>query len=319
MDDPELLAPFFVLLFVLIAFALRSLRQINQWEVALKFTFGKYAGRLEPGLNFVLPLVQKIYRIDTRIRNRDLPSQMVITRDNVTATIDAVVYYKVVDAEKAALNVENFETAVKDRARVVLRDIVGEITLDELLSRRDEVATQVRGQVEQFVAQWGLHIESIALQDIQLPGDMQQAIARKAIAERDKQYVIIKSQADVESARNFAEAARILAEAPGALELRRLEALQGITGTGNTKVVFDLAKYDTATPQGVQKAALAAAVAVQDNAPTGVRVDASPMPPSFRAAAVAPPIGTPMTAITEVGIPVVDPEALKPSTSGSGG
>jgi regulator of protease activity HflC (stomatin/prohibitin superfamily) len=306
-DDVELLGPILVFFALFALLALRSLRQINQWEVALRFTFGKYSGRLEPGLNFVVPILQKIYRIDTRIRNRDLPQQMVITRDNVTAMIDAVVYYKVVDAEKAALNVENFETAVKDRARVVLRDIVGEITLDELLSRRDEVAAQVRTQVEQFVAAWGLHIEAIALQDIQLPPDMQQAIARKAIAERDKQYVIIKSQADVESARNFAEAARILAEAPGALELRRLEALQGISGTGNTKVVFDLAKHEAVDPH---KAALAAAVAMQDNQPTGVRVDASAQKP-------AQPFGpAPMTRsdnVTAVGIPAVDPSALKNS------
>jgi regulator of protease activity HflC (stomatin/prohibitin superfamily) len=315
-EDVELLGPILVFLALAVIFALRSLRQINQWEVALKFTFGKYSGRLQPGLNFVLPLVQKIYRIDTRIRNRDLPAQMVITRDNVTAMIDAVVYYKVIDVEKAALNVENFETAVKDRARVVLRDIVGEITLDELLSRRDEVSAQVRAQVEQFVSHWGLHIEAIALQDIQLPQEMQQAIARKAIAERDKQYVIIKSQADVESARNFAEAARILAEAPGALELRRLEALQGITGTGNTKVVFDLAKYESG-PSNTRKEAIAAAAAMQE--PTGVRVDASaapaaqPMVSNMKAQAEEAKLLAAQSSgnITAVGIPAVDPTTLK--------
>ncbi len=295
-------------LFLLAVFLFRCVRQIDQWEVALKFTFGKFAGRLEPGLNFVIPIMQKIYRVDNRIRNRDLPAQMVITRDNVTATVDAVVYYRVVDAEKAVLNVQNYETAVRDRARVVLRDTIGEITLDELLSRRDEVAAQVRGQVEQFVAQWGLHIESISLQDIQLPPDMQQAIARKAIAERDKQYVIIKSQADLESARNFAEAAKILAESPGALELRRLEALQGITGTGNTKVVFDLAK--TSDADGMTKTKMLAMAAAMQDEPTGVRVDASPV------------AGTPIGAdpvrstvqsesITSVGLPVMTSETNK--------
>ena len=204
-------------------------------------------------------------RIDKRIRNRDLPKQMVITLDNVTAAIDAVVYYKVVDAEKATLNVENYELAVKDRAKVVLRDIVGEITLDDLLAHRDEVAAKVRAQVEQFVSQWGLHVELIALQDIQLPLGMQEAIAKKAIAERDKQVIIIKSQADVESARNFAEAARVLTAQPGALELRRLEALQGISGTGNTKVIFDLAKPDS--PVRAQAAAMAAALSSDTSAP----------------------------------------------------
>ena len=147
---------------------------------------------MEPGLNLLVPFIHSMIRIDTRIRNRDLPKQMVITADNVTAMIDAVVYYKVVDPEKAALNVQDYELAVKDRARVVLRDIVGETRLDELLEHREEVAQKVRTAVEQFVSQWGLHVELIALQDIQLPPQMQEVIARKAIAERDRQYVLIK-------------------------------------------------------------------------------------------------------------------------------
>jgi regulator of protease activity HflC (stomatin/prohibitin superfamily) len=242
MPDPfpyVLVLPFLVLFGI---YLLRSIRQINQWEVALKFTLGKLSGRLTPGLNVVLPGLQRLVRVDTRIRNRDLPYQQVITQDNVTASIDAVIYYKVVDIEKAVLNVENFEAAVWDRARVVLRDVAGETRLDELLTHREHVAAKVRAAVEQFVAQWGLHIELIALKDIQLPQQMQEVIARKAIAERDRQYVIIKSQADVESAKNFAEAARILGASPGAMELRRLEALQNLAGSGTSKVIFDLAK-----------------------------------------------------------------------------
>ena len=223
-------------------YAIRSLRLVNQWEVALRFTLGKLTGRMGPGVGFVLPGLQRMVRIDTRIRNRDLPYQKVITKDNVTASVDAVIYYKVVDAQKAVLNVENYEGAVWDRARVVLRDVVGETQLDELLTHREHVASKVRGAVEQFVSQWGLHIELIALKDIQLPEQMQEVIARKAIAERDRQYVIIKSRADLESAKNFAEAARILAGSPGAMELRRLEALQNLSSQGTSKVIFDLAK-----------------------------------------------------------------------------
>ena len=227
--------------------AIRSVRQIDQWEEGLTFTLGKFTGKKSPGLNLVVPGVQQLVKIDTRVRNRDLPQQAVITADNVTAWIDAVIYFKVVDPEKAVLNVQDYEYAVKDRAKVVLRDIVGETKLDDLLAHREEVAAKVRLAVEQFVAQWGLHIELIALQDIQLPQQMQEVIAKKAIAERDRQYVIIKSQADLESAKNFAEAARILAESPGAMELRRLEALQNLSA-GTSKVIFDLAKpasYET--------------------------------------------------------------------------
>ena len=268
-----LLLPVLFFLFILLV---RSIRQVNQWEVGLKFTLGKYDGRMEPGLNLLIPLVQNMMRIDTRIRNRDLPKQMVITADNVTAMIDAVVYYKVVDPEKAALNVQDYELAVKDRARVVLRDIVGETRLDELLEHREEVAQKVRTAVEQFVSQWGLHVELIALQDIQLPPQMQEVIARKAIAERDRQYVLIKSQADVESARNFAEAARILYESPGAMELRRLEALQNLTAAGTSKVIFDLARpYQ-------DNGAAATAAAMADDQRTGVRVDNQGQAPAVR-------------------------------------
>ena len=246
---------------------LRSIRVINQWEVALKFTLGKLSGHVAPGLRLVAPGLQKLVRVDTRVRNRDLPYQQVITQDNVTASIDAVIYYKVVDVEKAVLNVQNFESAVWDRARVVLRDVAGETRLDELLTHREQIAAKVRAAVEQFVAQWGLHIELIALKDIQLPPQMQEVIARKAIAERDRQYVIIKSQADVESAKNFADAARILSGSPGAMELRRLEALQNLSATGTSKVIFDLAK-----PYGDVHGAASVAAAMEDGQQRNVRV-----------------------------------------------
>ncbi|MDQ3031497.1 MAG: SPFH domain-containing protein [Myxococcota bacterium] len=254
-------------------FAAASIKQINEWEVGLKFTLGRLSGRLEPGIRIVMPVIQRFARIDKRIRNRDLPRQVVITGDNVTALIDAVVYFKVVDPQKAVLNVENYELAVKDRAKVVLRDVVGEITLDELLSKRDEVAARVRVQVEQFVSQWGLHLELIALQDIQLPSNISDAIARQAIAERDKQVVIIKSEADLESAKNFAAAAKVLTAQPGALELRRLEALQGLSAQGNTKIVFDLAKPSGENDYRAHSAAMAAAMAEDTRPAADVRVE----------------------------------------------
>ena len=253
--------------------SLRGIRQVNQWETALKFTLGKLAGKVDPGLTVLIPGVQQLVRVDMRVRNRDLPQQSVITADNVTAWIDAVIYFKVVDAEKAVLNVENYENAVRDRAKVVLRDVVGETTLDELLQHREEIAAKIRAAVEQFVAQWGLHVELIALQDIQLPPAMQETIAQKAIAERERQYVIIKSQADVESAKNFADAARILANSPGAMELRRLEALQNLSA-GTSKVIFDLAKPhgDNETAAAAMAAAMGETVRVAD--PKAIQAEA---------------------------------------------
>jgi len=267
--DPASLVFLVAFLAIAALVALRSVRQVNQWETGLKFTFGKFAGLAAPGLNFVIPGAQRLVKIDTRVRNRDLPQQAVITADNVTAWIDAVIYFKVVDVERATLNVQDYENAVRDRAKVVLRDVVGETKLDDLLSHREEVAAKVRAAVEQFVAQWGLHVELIALQDIQLPKQMQEVIARKAIAERDRQYVIIKSQADLESAKNFAEAARILHTSPGGMELRRLEALQNLSG-GTTKVIFDLAKPFGDTQAAAVAAAMGANVRVADEQPAPV-------------------------------------------------
>jgi len=264
--------------------ALRSIRQIDQWEEGLTFTLGRFTGKKKPGLNVVIPGFQRLVKIDTRVRNRDLPQQSVITADNVTAWIDAVIYYKVIDPEKAMLNVQDYEYAVRDRAKVVLRDVVGETKLDDLLAHREEVAKNVREHVEQFVSQWGLHIELIALQDIQLPQQMQEVIAKKAIAERDRQYVIIKSQADLESAKNFAEAARILFESPGAMELRRLEALQNLSG-GTTKVIFDLAKPGSSE---TQTAAIAAAMGTNVRVAGGRQVEQEEVEADDGRAAQAP-------------------------------
>jgi regulator of protease activity HflC (stomatin/prohibitin superfamily) len=272
MADPSELIPLLALAvggFTTLGVFLNGLCQVNQWEVGLKFTLGKFSGRVDPGLNFVFPAIQRLVRLDMRVRSRDIPQQAVITADNVTAWIDAVFYYKVVDAEKATLNVQDYERAVRDRAMVVLRDVVGETSLDELLAHREEVAAKVRAAVEQFIAQWGLHVELIALQDIRLPPQMQEVIAKKAIAERDRQYVVIKSQADLESAKNFAEAARILHDSPGAMELRRLEALQNMSGA-TSKVIFDLAKPSgSETHAAAMAAALGASVRVAD-APAAV-------------------------------------------------
>ncbi len=246
-----------------LVYLLTGLRQIDQWETALKFTLGKFSGRVEPGLTMILPWIQKLKRVDMRTRNRDLLRQMVITRDNVTTMVDAVVYYRVLDPEKAALAVENYEAAVKDRAKVVLRDVVGETPLDQLLAHREEIAAKVRAQVETVVNQWGLHVELIGLQDVQLPPQMQESLAKVAIAERDRKYVVIKSQADVESARNFAEAAEILSSSPGAMELRRFETLANLAQSGATKVIFDLAKPFDDGQAHARKIAAATAEAAQ--------------------------------------------------------
>jgi regulator of protease activity HflC (stomatin/prohibitin superfamily) len=261
-----------VLGLMLLFYLLSGVKTIQQWEVGLRFSLGKFKGRCEPGLTMILPGIQQIKRIDTRTRNRDLLRQMVITRDNVTTMVDAVVYYRVIDPEKATLAVENYEAAVKDRAKVVLRDVVGETQLNELLTHREEIAAKVRAQVETVVAQWGLHVELIGLQDVQLPPQMQEVLAKTAIGERERKYVVIKSEADVESAKNFAIAAEILASSPGAMELRRMEALTNLSQTGVTKVIFDLAKpFEDHSAAAARKVALSMAEASNDAPVRGKR------------------------------------------------
>ncbi|MBI2893422.1 MAG: SPFH domain-containing protein [Deltaproteobacteria bacterium] len=238
-------------------------RQIKEWEIALKFTFGRFVSRKGPGLRVFLPIFQRMRRIDMRTRTRDLFRQAVISHDNVTLSVDAVVYFRVVDAEKAILAVEDFEAAMKDRAKVVLRDVIGETQLDQVLAHREAIAAKVQEQIETVVSKWGLHVELIGLQDIQLPPQMQEVLAKAAIAERERSYVIIKSQADIESAKNFAEAARTLASSPGAIELRRFEALQTLTQEGTSKVIFDLTK----TFDEVHRSAVAISAAMADHHP----------------------------------------------------
>lgn len=255
-------------------FLLIGARQIKQWETALLFTFGRYTRRKEAGLRFFLPVLQRIRRVDMRTRTRDLFRQAVITNDNVTLSVDAVVYFRVTDAEKAILAVEDFEAAMRDRAKVVLRDVIGETQLDHVLSHREAIAEKVQHQIETVVQKWGLHVELIGLQDIQLPPQMQEVLAKAAIAERERSYVIIKSQADIESAKNFAEAARILAVSPGAIELRRFEALQTLTQEGTSKVIFDLTKPF----EDVHRTAVAMSAAMTE--PVAAPVAVPPPPPS---------------------------------------
>lgn len=244
-------------------FILSGLVQIKAWEVALKFTLGRYSGKLQPGLNWYFPLLQRIRRVDLRVCNRDLFQQAVITKDNLTLNVDAVVYYRVIDPERAIMQVEDFETALRDRAKVVLRDLIGETPLNEVLAHREQIAAKVRNHVETFIAQWGLHVDLIGLQDIQVPPGLVEILAKAAIAEREREYVVIKSLADVESAKNFALAARTLAASPGAIELRRFEMLSNLTQQGTTKVVFDLTRgFDD-----VHKQAAALSVALAEEAP----------------------------------------------------
>ena len=225
----------FVLLVILI-----SIKQVNQYERGLKFTLGKFTGIMEPGWRLVIPIFQGYQKVDMRVKAVDVPDQKAITRDNVSVIVNAVIYYRVESAEKAILEVENFFYAISQYAQTTMRNIVGEVTLDELLASRDKIADRIREIVDKETDAWGLKVNNVELKDVSLPGDMERTIAKQAEAEREKRAVIINSEGELAAAANMAEAARMLAAQPGALHLRTLQSINDLSSDQSNTVIFTI-------------------------------------------------------------------------------
>ncbi len=226
---------FWIILAVLIV---ASIRQVNQYERGVKFMLGKYIKTVEPGWRLVIPVIQGMKKIDIRVKAVDVPFQEAITRDNVSAKINAVIYYKVVDAAKAVLEVENFWNATSQLAQTTMRNVVGELELDELLANREAAAKRIKEIVDKATDPWGIKVESVELKDIILPDNMQRVIAQQAEAEREKRAVIIKSTGEVIAAENLAKAAGILNTAPGALHLRTLSTISDVSTDQSNTILF---------------------------------------------------------------------------------
>ncbi len=227
-----ILAPW-VFLFLLV-----SIKQINQYERGVRFDLGKFSGIMEPGWRIVIPIFQSFQKVDTRVKVVDVPDQDAITQDNVSVNVNAVLYYRVNNAEMAVLQVEDFDYAVSQLAQTTMRDVVGEVSLDELLSQRDTISSRIQEIVDRATDQWGIKVVSVDLKHIELPEDMKRTIAKQAEAEREKRAVIIKAEGEVVSAENMTKAARMLAEAPGALHLRTLQSINDISSDQSNTVVF---------------------------------------------------------------------------------
>lgn len=215
-----------------------SIRQINQYERGVKFTLGKFSGIMEPGWRLVIPIFQTYKRVDIRVKAVDVPDQKAITRDNVSVVINAVIYYKVSSAEKAVIEVEDFQYAISQYAQTTMRNIVGEVTLDELLANREKIADRIREIVDVETDPWGLKVNNVELKDVSLPGDMERTIAKQAEAEREKRAVIINSEGEVAAAENMANAARILSSVPGALHLRTLQSINDVSSDESNTIIF---------------------------------------------------------------------------------
>ena len=229
-----------VVLIILIIGFFGSLKQINQYERGVKFTLGKFSKVMEPGINFVYPIFQSYRKVDIRTKVVDVPNQEAITKDNVSIGINAVVYYKVFDASKAILEVENFYFAVSQLAQTTMRNTVGTVTLDELLTEREKISTTIQKIVDEASDPWGIKVENVELKDVTLPEEMKRVLAKAAEAEREKQAVITKSRGEIEAANNLAEAAKTMSSAPGALHLRTLATINDISSDQSNTIVFAL-------------------------------------------------------------------------------
>lgn len=232
----ELISSFLIWPIVIVLFI--SIRQVNQYERGVRFSFGKFSGMVEPGWRLVIPVIQSMTKVDIRTKAVEVPYQDAITKDNVSCKINAVIYYHVVDAARSVVEVENVWVAASQLAQTTMRNVVGELTLDELLSERDQASRRIRELLATHTANWGIEVQGVELKDIALPENMQRTIAKQAEAERERRAVIINSEGEIAAAENLRKAAEILSSNPGALHLRTLNSINDISSDQSNTVVF---------------------------------------------------------------------------------
>ena len=229
----------FLVIICIIGFILLiSIKQINEYERGIKFSFGKFSSIMNPGWNLVFPIFQSYKKVDIRTKAVDVPEQDAITKDNVSIRINAVIYYKIFDASKAVIAVENYYYAVSQLTQTTMRNIVGSVTLDELLVGREKISSEICLIVDKATDAWGIKVQNVELKDVTLPGEMQRVIAKVAEAEREKQAVITKAAGELEASKNLAEAAERLSNSPGALHLRTLSTLNDLSSDQSNTIIF---------------------------------------------------------------------------------
>ncbi|MDA3802308.1 MAG: slipin family protein [Patescibacteria group bacterium] len=227
-----------ILAIIAVIFFLASLKQINQYEKGVLFTMGKYSRKIEPGWRFIWPIFQQFKKVDMRVKAVDVPDQKAITRDNVSVIVNAVIYYKVSEAERAIIEVENYYYAISQYAQTTMRNIVGETTLDELLGQREKIANRIREIVDKETDEWGLKVNNVELKDVSLPESMERTIAKQAEAEREKRAVIINSEGELAASENLSKAAKMLSTSDGALHLRTLQSINDLSSDQSNTIVF---------------------------------------------------------------------------------
>jgi regulator of protease activity HflC (stomatin/prohibitin superfamily) len=223
---------------LVIILTLTGLKIVKEYERGVKFTLGKYVGTMKPGLRLVIPIIQSWERVDMRVKAVDVPDQDCITKDNVSVKVNAVLYFKVSEADKAIISVENYFYATSQLSQTTMRDVVGEVTLDELLKERDRISHRIQQIVDKATDPWGIKVDSVELKHIELPDDMKRTMAKEAEAEREKRAVIITAEGEVVAAKNMSKAADMLSKVPGALHLRTLQSINDISSDQSNTIVF---------------------------------------------------------------------------------
>nr|MBC7245273.1 slipin family protein [Chloroflexota bacterium] len=234
---------FWVMLFLAVVlfvffYLLSGIRMLYQYQRGVVFTLGKYSGTRNPGLTWIAPIFQNMRVVDMRIKTADIPKQEVITRDNITILANTVVYFRVERPEDAIIKIEDYGYAVRQYTQTALRDVVGNSELDFVLSEREKIAESIRKIVDAETSGWGIDIESIKIQEIELPAEMKRAMAKQAEAERERRAVIIASQGELSAAENLMKAAEMLAKSPGALHLRTLQTIRDIAADPSEKIII---------------------------------------------------------------------------------
>jgi regulator of protease activity HflC (stomatin/prohibitin superfamily) len=224
---------------IIVGTIISGVRVAAQWERCIVLRMGKYHSLKGPGVMYIVPFIDHVRFVDTRTLVLNIPSQKVITRDNVPAQIDGALFFLVSDPKGAVLSIQDFRFAIAQYAQAALRDVVGGLTLDELLSEREQVQERIGSIVEERIKDWGLHVDSIRLLDIDLPEELKKMMSRQASAEREKRATITKAEGDKMAATNLAEAAAIMHKSPGAMQLRSLQTIDGLgPSPSNTVVIF---------------------------------------------------------------------------------
>ncbi len=228
----------FSLAIPLLVLLLSFIKQVDQYERGIVFTMGKYSKMWGPGWHILIPVFQRLLKVDVRVKAVDVPDQEAITRDNIPIKINAVIYFRVSDAAKAVIEVENFYYAVSQLAQTTMRNTVGEVTLDELLAKKQDISEKIKNSVDKVSDAWGVDVQSMELKDIVLPESLRRTIAKVAEAQREKQAVIISSEGELAAAENVAQAAKTLAATPGALHLRTLQSINDISSDDSNTTVW---------------------------------------------------------------------------------